>query len=31
MDNSGNDERIMEDIIAHGVNTAATYTYEECS
>jgi hypothetical protein len=31
MDNSDNDERIMEDIIANGANTVATYMYEECS
>jgi hypothetical protein len=31
MDNSDNDERIMEDIIARGGNTVATYTDEECS
>jgi hypothetical protein len=29
MDNSGNDERIMEDIIAHGANAFATYTDED--
>jgi hypothetical protein len=31
MDNNDNDERIMEDIIAHGTNTVATYMDEECS
>jgi inosine/xanthosine triphosphate pyrophosphatase family protein len=31
MDNSDNNERIMEDIIARGANTVATYTDEECS
>jgi hypothetical protein len=30
MDNSDNDERIMEDIITCGANNVATYTYE-CS
>jgi hypothetical protein len=29
MDNSGNDERIMEDIIARGANAFATYTDED--
>jgi hypothetical protein len=27
MGNSGNDERIMEDIIGRGANAFATYTY----
>jgi hypothetical protein len=31
MDNSDNDDRIMEDIIAHGANVVATYTDEECN
>jgi hypothetical protein len=31
MDNSDNDERIMEDIIAHGANVVTTYKDEECS
>jgi hypothetical protein len=29
MDNSGNDERVMEDIIARGLNAFATYTDED--
>jgi hypothetical protein len=29
MDNSGNEERIMEDIIARGANVFATYTNED--
>jgi hypothetical protein len=29
MDNSGNDERIMQDIIARGANAFATYTDED--
>jgi hypothetical protein len=31
MDNSDNDERIMEDIIARGANAVATYTDEDCN
>jgi hypothetical protein len=30
-DNNDNDERIIEDIIARGTNTVATYTDEDCS